>query len=64
MIEQIKSHGSAQKSQNEKLGPREAEYIMDLHGKLKAAAKHIRFLASERQRLIALCNKLKSTGKK
>ena len=63
LIEQIKSHGNLQKGQNEKLGPREAEYIMDLHGKLKAAAKHIRFLASERQRLIALCNKLKSTGK-
>ena len=63
LVEQLKKSESSAQFQPDKVGPREAGYILELHGKLKAAAKHIRFLASERQRLIALCNKLRSTAK-
>ena len=38
----------------------EAEYIVQLNNKLKTAAKHINYLAKERQRLIAACNKLRA----
>ena len=45
---------------NQQISSREAQFIVELNTKLKTAAKQINYLAKERQRLIALCNKLKA----